>query len=115
MILGKDSRKSWDKWDLLLAEAYQILQDERCSQCGLPRYICHSEDAGVHFDIEVDACDAKKAIAIYEKNRGGKDGYQPPPGTQLFPRPVMDDPARDLTELRRPYYEAEAKRQEDPV
>ena len=114
-ILGRDSRGPWDKWDILLANAHQILEKERCAQCGLPRYICHTEDEGVHFDVEVDTCDAKKAIHFYEKNHSGKNGYVAPPGTVLRPVPVMNDPERDLTELRIPFYEAEAAKLEDPT
>lgn len=115
VILGRDSRRSWDKWDILLANAHQILENERCNQCGLPRYICHTEDEGVHFDVEVDFCGAKQELARYEKNHGGKNGYTPPPGSQLRPVPVMEDPERDFAELRTPYYQAEAAKLEDPT
>lgn len=42
-----DSRKPWGKWDILLASAYKILQDERCPQCGLPVYVCFAGETEV--------------------------------------------------------------------
>ena len=58
MILHKQPSKPWNKHDFLLLEAYQILEEERCGQCGLPKYICHSEDPEVRFRIEEDQCAA---------------------------------------------------------
>lgn len=113
MILGTDSNKPWGKWDLLLAEAYQIFLDECCKQCGLPKYMCHSEDPDMQFVVETDVCEAKKAVALYEKNHSGKNGYEAPAGTQLIPRPIMADPERDFSDLRTPFYEQEAARLSD--
>lgn len=111
MILHTQPSKPWNKHDFLILEAYQILEDERCGQCGLPRYICHSEDNEVRFRIEEDTCAAMVDKEAYEEQkRGSNSDYKPPLGTRLHPVPYMND-GTDFTRLREPYYRAEAERQ----
>jgi|GEM_PF-2073821 len=47
LILGKDSRKPWGRWDIVLAKAYQRFLNELCQQCGLPKYICFAGETEV--------------------------------------------------------------------
>lgn len=109
LILGADTSKPWGKWDLLLAEAYQILQDERCPQCGLYRWICGNDDEAVQFDVVEESC-----VAIAEKDkyiaRKYKGDKSVPVGTVVKPQPYMVDDTRDLMELREPYYKAQYKK-----
>lgn len=106
LILGKDSRRPWGKWDLLLAEAYQILQDERCPQCGLPRYICNNDSQDVQFRIVEEQCVALVKRDEYEAKKYGKDTPKPN-GTVLRPQPYIVNDAYELAELREPYYKAQ--------
>jgi hypothetical protein len=106
MILHTQPGKKWTEEDFLLLEAYQILEDERCSQCGLPRYICHSDDRRIQFWVDSDTCNAK-----YEVDKRMESVKEPPKGTVLVPHPFMTDDS-DFVELRGPYYEAESKRLE---
>lgn len=111
LILGRDSRKPWDKWDLLLAEAYQIMEAERCGQCGLPRWICHNEDSDIWFDIDQDTCFAKRELEELQ-DRQPKD-YKAPTGTQMKPTPMRFSKGEFDLVLREEFYMAEYKARED--
>ena len=116
--MGTDNRKRWSKWDIVLAQAFQILENERCSQCGLPRYICGNDSRDVDFRIEKQVCYATIAREKYEKaeekKRGKAKGQQneAPPGEAVYPSPYLHSGA-DLSTLRDPYYEAEWKRRKE--
>jgi hypothetical protein len=85
MIMQTQPRDDWDEFDFLLIEAYQILESERCSQCGLPRWICHSEDSDVRIDLRDDTCFVKREIDA-EKELHSKDAnYVAPHGTVTVP------------------------------
>ena len=72
--MGTDNRKRWSKWDIVLAQAFQILENERCSQCGLPRYICGNDSRDIDFRIEKQVCYATIAREKYEKAEEKKRG-----------------------------------------
>lgn len=84
------------------------MQDERCPQCGLPKYICQNEDNDVQFRVEEERCSAQAAEDNYRNpSRGRKGGKEKeiPAGVALRPVPYTDS-GRPLSELREPYYEA---------
>lgn len=109
IVLGRDSRNKWGKWDFLLAKAYQRYLDELCPQCGMPIYICHSTDSRVEFKIVKDICFAAAAVERAQKQASdsrGKSGAEP--GARFAPEPrVIDDgdgSDMELSEFRLPYY-----------
>jgi hypothetical protein len=104
MILHTQPTKPWNEYDFLLIEAYQILQDERCSQCGLPEYICHNESNLIQVQVNEDSCAVMAAKAKKERqmSRGKKD-YTPPDGVILRPEPYTAD-GSDLASFRGDYY-----------
>lgn len=108
MILGKDNRKPWSEMDLLLATAHQLLENERCPQCGMYVWMCHNLDRDMQFEIEEDLCEATRAVANRSKQLEKELSAQP--WRKLRPRPIMADKARDFPDLRRPYFEHEAER-----
>ena len=61
MVYGTTALGDWDKRDRNLLEAYQIIEDETCGECGNPVWICRAEDSNVQFSIEKDTCYAKRA------------------------------------------------------
>lgn len=109
MILHTQPGDPWTDEDFDLLEAYQILEQEKCVQCGLPRYVCHSSDDRIHFDVHEDTCNAKFEVERHEANLMEDENYERPKGTVMVPRPWMTDRS-DFVTLRRPYYEAEAER-----
>ena len=66
MVYGTSAIGDWDKKDRNLLEAYQILDDERCSECGNPVWICRNPDSNVQFTVKSDVCYGKRAFE--EKN-----------------------------------------------
>ena len=47
--------------DFRLLEAYQILQDELCPQCGHPAWLCRSTSDGISWTMEKSICYATRA------------------------------------------------------
>lgn len=106
-VLGRDSRKKWGKWDFLLAKAYQRYLDELCPQCGMPVYICHSEDSRIEFKINKDVCFAAADVERVQKaNTDPKKGAEP--GVRFAPEPrlvgVAEGEDIELSDFRIPYY-----------
>jgi len=94
--------------DILLATAYQILESERCAQCGMYVWMCHSEDQDMQFEVIEDSCEATRMVANRSRQVEKRLGEQP--WVQLRPNPIMADKARDFSTLRTPYFEEEARR-----
>ena len=117
MILLEGGKKAtYTKWDYLIAEAYQIMQDERCSQCGYPRSVCQSESDDVRFRIELEECAATKAKHDYENPSRGRNGKakEIPAGTVA--RPIaFSESGVDLATLRQPFYESLMKKREEAL
>ena len=112
LILGKDSKKAWGKWDFLLAKAYQRFKNEICPQCGLPKYICHNEDNRIQFKVGRDECVAN-AVAQREQKRMNDNK------TEHFGMVVYGDPylmpdaikeGLEFSDFRRPYLIEQAKK-----
>jgi hypothetical protein len=113
MILHAQPNKPWNKHDFMLLEAYQQLEEDRCGQCGLPRYICHSTSEDIQFRILEDNCAATQKVdqikAQRAKSSKKKDGADPDSGVALIPYPYTESGV-PLSSHRIPYYEAEAAR-----
>lgn len=93
----------------MIAEAYEIMTNERCSQCGYPRWICHNDDGDIGFAIDEDTCFAKRETERVdaEKSKGKKD-YKPPLGTVAQPRALRYSGGPLGIETREAYYEKAA-------
>jgi hypothetical protein len=111
LILGKDSRKPWDRWDILLAKAYERFNEELCGQCGMPRYICHSSDRRIHFKLSRDECEANR-VAESEQTRLTKAGVDTS-GVRLGGEPYLLPDAveagLEFVDFRRAYLVEQAK------
>lgn len=105
LILGKDSRKPWGPWDIVLARAYQRFLNEICGQCGLPKYICHNDDNRIQFRLGRDEC-ASTALVEREQERNTKS-EQKTYGQRLYGEPYLTDDAveggMELSDFRKPY------------
>jgi len=95
--------------DRALLEAYQILEDEKCPECGQPTWICRNDDANLQFTVKKDVCYAKRAVE--EKNadlKSVKDSKERAKiragwGAIEYPSPYMIDGSPIPT--RREYYD----------
>jgi hypothetical protein len=80
MLFQEQPTDPWTRFDFLLLEAYQILQDETCADCGSPIWICRNESASnVGFKIKTSRCFAKAELEKWqereEKRKGSKKKY----------------------------------------
>jgi len=105
LILGKDSRKPWGKWDIVLARAYQRFLNELCGQCGLPKYICHNDDNRIQFRLGNDECESTALAEREQASLTEKDVKTF--GRRLYGEPYLTDDAKEegleLSDFRRPY------------
>lgn len=108
MILGKDSRKPWSEMDILLATAHQTLENERCPQCGMYVWMCHTTDPDMQFEITEDLCEATRAVA--NRSKQIEKRLADTPWVKLRPQPIMAAKDRDFNDLRTPYFMSEAER-----
>lgn len=69
MIFYEQPTDPWVKFDFMLIEAYQILQDETCPKCGHPVWLCRSSDPRVQFRVTSNVCFAERALKEYEDQK----------------------------------------------
>ena len=69
MIFRMQPKKKWTNWDFALVEAFQTLEDEKCSQCGNPVWLCRSNSNKFTFKVHNETCYATKAL---EQHKDGK-------------------------------------------
>jgi hypothetical protein len=84
MLFHEQPDEPWTAFDFLLVEAFQILQDETCSECGNPIWICRNEDAqSVGFKVRTSVCYAKLELEKWQEkeqksnNKKKKYGQSP--------------------------------------
>lgn len=105
MIIGADSRKPWDAMDRQIMLAYQIHLDERCQSCGLPIWLCHSEDNRLDIKINVDHCAVKEELEAYEDRNKESDPAEKW-GKTVVPSMATRNTDLPLHKFRRVYYDA---------
>lgn len=109
MLFHEQPTEQWNKFDFLLLEAYQILQDETCNECGNPIWICRNEEANtVGFKVQIAKCFAKAELDKWqekeEKSKSKKKRYGEYPYVLPFTYDDSEMPSR------RSYYEGLIKR-----
>jgi hypothetical protein len=77
MIFHEQPMDSWNKFDFLLLEAYQMLEDETCNECGSPIWICRNEEAAnVGFKVKIAKCFAKAELDRWHEQQEKKKSKQ---------------------------------------
>ena len=56
MVFYVQPTDPWESYDFKLLEAFQILQDETCSMCGQPIWICRSTSSNVRIMVRKTQC-----------------------------------------------------------
>jgi hypothetical protein len=73
MLFYEQPNEPWTDFDFMLLEAYQILQDEICNECGNPIWICHNEEAAnVGFKVKTTKCFAKAELERWQEKEDKK-------------------------------------------
>lgn len=104
MLLGADNRKKWSHLDILVMQAYQTVQDEKCSQCGYPRWICQSDDPKLQVRVNEYHCYGKQELEKYDEAHR-EDGQK---GVSTYPEWYHLD-GEPLINFRDLYYEQQAR------
>jgi hypothetical protein len=89
MLFHEQPSEPWTPFDFKLLEAYQILQDETCQECGNPIWICRNESASnVGFKIKIARCFAKAELDKWheaqDKKQNKKKTYGEYPYTVAY-------------------------------
>ena len=114
MVFRAQPRRDWIDLDFKLLEAYQILDDETCPQCGNPIWLCRNDDSDIEWTVQGSKC---YATARLEEHRDGKKKKEQKAksderkewGVSYFPSPRVIKPrAEEGVELptRADYYES---------
>ena len=70
MLFHEQPTDPWNPFDFLLLEALQILEQETCSECGNPIWICRNDNAhNVGFKIKVTTCYAKAELDKWQERQ----------------------------------------------
>lgn len=113
LVLGKDSKKGWSRWDTVLAKAYQRFLNELCQQCGMPKYICHNSDNRIQFRKAYDECEATKLSARIQGENSAKKEPDPMYGKRVYAEPYLTAEALEegleMSDFRRPYLKERMK------
>lgn len=88
-----------------MLEAYQILQDETCNECGNPIWICRNEDAhSVGFKVKTATCFAKAELDRWQEKEEKKKTKKKAYGQYPYVIPYTYDKSDFPT--RQSYYES---------
>jgi hypothetical protein len=85
MLFHEQPDLPWTKFDFLLLEAYQMLQDETCSMCGNPIWVCRNEYASnVGFKVKSAKCFAKAELDKHQERESKKKSKITKHGVQEY-------------------------------
>lgn len=74
MLFHEQPSDPWVTFDFLLLEAYQMLQEETCNECGNPIWICRNDNAhNVGFKIKITKCYAKEELEKWQEKQNKKE------------------------------------------
>lgn len=85
MLFHEQPTDPWTPFDFKLLEAYQILQEETCQECGNPIWICRNENASnVGFKIKTATCFAKAELDRWQEREEKKKTNKKSHGTYPY-------------------------------
>jgi len=93
----------WSPIDKKLAIAFQILEDETCSECGVPIWLGHSDDEDIVFEIKSRTCYSCAEIETSRERDEKRKKKRDEKGEKHF----IDNKTSHI-HTRAEYYEAEA-------
>lgn len=109
LILRVQPRGKWNKYDFLCSEAFAIVEREKCSQCGLPRWMCHNDDGDIGFHLVEDICYATKTVETDAEKKSKNKKYKAPKGTRIRPEPFRYSKRPIDMNLRDAYYQRQSE------
>lgn len=108
MLFYEQPDKPWVPFDFMLIEALQMLEDETCTECGNPIWVCRNNEAtNVGFKIKTTKCYAKAELEKWreteEKKNKNKKKYGEMPYIVAYtyddgPLPTREEYYRSLSD-----------------
>lgn len=86
VLVFNEQPGDWSDADRRLLRAYQTLQDESCSHCGNPVWLCRS--GKVEWSVAQSTCNADRALEVWREAQD-KAGRKPKPGSHPYPDPYV--------------------------
>lgn len=68
MVFYAQPTEPWESYDFKLLEAYQILQDETCSMCGQPVWICRSDSSNIRVKVRKAQCNVTAELEAKQQS-----------------------------------------------
>lgn len=92
MIFHEQPTDKWTRYDFLLIEAIQVLQDETCPMCGQPIWLCRSDDPNVNIKIRKAKCNVTAEVDK-KRAKDEKSKKSLGPGETYYPiiEPIFAD------------------------
>lgn len=79
MLFHEQPSDPWIDFDFMLLEAYQMLQEETCGECGSPIWICRNEEAShIGFKVKTTTCFAKAEMDRWQEAQEKKSSKRAP-------------------------------------
>ena len=70
MLFHEQPTDPWVPFDFMLLEALQVLEQETCSECGNPIWVCRNDDAhNVGFKVKTTTCYAKAEMDRWQERQ----------------------------------------------
>jgi hypothetical protein len=92
MLFQEQPSDPWTRFDFMLLEAYQILEDETCGQCGNPVWICRNEKAhNVGFKVKTAKCFAAAELERWQEKQEKKQSKKKTYGESPYTVPYTYD------------------------
>jgi hypothetical protein len=80
MLFQEQPSEPWNSFDFMLVEALEILENETCTECGNPIWVCRNDSAAnVGFKVKITKCYAKAELDKWREQQDKKKA-KPKPG-----------------------------------
>jgi len=73
LLRKQKKQRHWEVWDYGLAEAVNMIDNEKCRKCGTEMWLAFSEDRDIQFEVEDHACHACAHLEEVQDKRSDKD------------------------------------------
>jgi hypothetical protein len=104
ILKSRQPSDGWTEFDKKLAVAFQILEDETCSDCGVPIWLAHSDDKDIIFEVKSRVCYSCAAVEAAQEKKSRR---KPAKGLKRFLTTRTRDDTPHLPS-RRKYLERQA-------
>ena len=114
MLFQEQPSDPWVPFDFLLIQAYQILQDETCNECGNPIWICRNDNAHtVGFKVKTSVCYANAELERWREKQEKKSSKKKTYGESPYVVPYTYDDSELPTRMS--YYTYLAEKSKDTI